>query len=333
MRRLTAVVGAVAVLGVPAAARAAGAPPAFSPGRWSGTMRIEGGIDTGNLHASGQGTGDFAFTITRAGFVTSGNLSVSESIVTTGPQGTFHSSTSGALPLNGDARNVSGAGTMTFHIDTPFGPVDGPVDAEISLIPLRTTCTRASGDAAIPERQFQAAEGIGTNVTAEFTARRSAGLSGADVAQVARGAARDVQLYLDHPTNSPLAELAGRAVKSLSATVASASACGGRPAGFEHGVLANRDVGPKIRQLFDLAAANHGALDPLNLEVVVEAAVEAGASRPQLQTLVAAVEDLIGQPPLNGEAESLRAILLSASRYNLTDLAAAAQAALDALGP
>jgi len=69
------------------------------------------------------------------------------------------------------------------------------------------------------------------------------------------------------------------------------------------------------------------------LEVVVEAAVEAGASRSQLQTLVAAVEDLIGQPPLNGEAESLRAILLSASRYNLTDLAAAAQAALDALGP
>jgi len=205
-------------------------------------MRIEGGIDTGNLHASGQGTGDFAFTITRAGFVTSGNLSVSESIVTTGPQGTFHSSTAGALPLNGDARNVSGAGTMTFHIDTPFGPVDGPVDAEISLIPLRTTCTRASGDAAIPERQFQAAEGIGTNVTAEFTARRSAGSSGADVAQVARGAARDVQLYLDHPTNSPLAELAGRAVKSLSATVASASACGGRPAGFEHGTV-NADVG------------------------------------------------------------------------------------------
>jgi len=135
------------------------------------------------------------------------------------------------------------------------------------------------------------------------------------------------------PTNSPLAELAGRAVKSLSATVASASACGGRPAGFEHGVLANRDVGPKIRQLFDLAAANHGALDPLNLEVVVEAAAEAGASRSQLQTLAAAVEDLIGQPPLNGDAESLRAILLSASRYNLTDLAAAAQAALDALGP
>jgi hypothetical protein len=43
IRRLTSVVGAVAVLGVPAAARAAGAPPAFSPGRWSGTMRIEGG--------------------------------------------------------------------------------------------------------------------------------------------------------------------------------------------------------------------------------------------------------------------------------------------------
>jgi hypothetical protein len=36
----------------------------------------------------------------------------------------------------------------------------------------------------------------------------------------------------------------------------------------------------------------------------VEAAVEAGASRSQLQTLVAAVEDLIGQPPLNGDAES-----------------------------
>jgi len=64
---------------------------------------------------------------------------------------------------------------MTFHIDTPFGPVDGPVDAEVSLIPLRATCARASGDAAIPERQFQAAEGIGTNVTAEFTARRSGG--------------------------------------------------------------------------------------------------------------------------------------------------------------
>ena len=259
MRGLTAVLGAVAVLGVPAAARAAGAPPAFSPGRWSGTMR--------------------------------------------------------------------------FHIDTPFGPVDGPVDAEISLMPLRATCARASGDAAIPERQFQATEGIGTNVTAEFTAHRSGGSGGGDVAHTAQATARDVQLYLDHPTNSPLAELAARAVKTLSAAVASAGACGGPPAGFEHGVLANRDVGLKIRQLFDLAAANHGALDPLNLEVVVEAAVEAGASRPQLQTLVAAVEDLIGQPPLNGDAESLRAILLSASRYNLADLAAAAQAALDTLGP
>ena len=296
-------------------------------------MRIEGGIDTGNLHASGQGTGGFSFTITREGFVTSGNLSVSESIATTSPQGTFNSSTSGALPLSGDARNVLGVGTMTFHIDTPFGPVDGPVDAEISLMPLRATCARASGDAAIPERQFQAAEGIGTNVTAEFTARRSGGSGGGDVAHTAQATARDVQLYLDHPTNSPLAELAARAVKTLSAAVASAGACGGPPAGFEHGVLANRDVGPKIRQLFDLAAANHGALDPLNLEVVVEAAVEAGASRPQLQTLVAAVEDLIGQPPLNGDAESLRAILLSASRYNLGDLAAAAQAALDTLGP
>ena len=36
----------------------------------------------------------------------------------------------------------------------------------------------------------------------------------------------------------------------------------------------------------------------------MEAAVEAGASRSELQTLVAAVEDLIGQPPLNGDAES-----------------------------
>ena len=122
-------------------------------------------------------------------------------------------------------------------------------------------------------------------------------------------------------------------MKTLSAAVASAGACGGPVTGFEHCVLANRVVGPKIRQLFDRAAANHGALDPLNLEVVVEAAVEAGASRPQLQTLEAAVEDLIGQPPLNGDAESLRAILPSASRYNLTDLATAAQAALDTLGP
>jgi len=75
MRRLTAVVGAVAVLGVPAAARAAGAPAAFAPGRWSGTMRIQGGIDTGTLPASGEGTGGFSFTITRDGSVTSGNLS------------------------------------------------------------------------------------------------------------------------------------------------------------------------------------------------------------------------------------------------------------------
>jgi hypothetical protein len=119
MRRLTAVLGTVAALGAPAAARAAGVAPGFSPGRWTGTMRIEGGIDTGNLHASGQGSGAFSFTVAREGFVTGGNLSVSESIVTTSPQGTFNSSTSGAIPLHGDARNVSGAGTMTFHIDTP----------------------------------------------------------------------------------------------------------------------------------------------------------------------------------------------------------------------
>jgi len=54
MRRLTAVVGTLVVLGAPAAARAAAVPPGFSPGRWTGTMKIEGGIDTGNLHASGQ---------------------------------------------------------------------------------------------------------------------------------------------------------------------------------------------------------------------------------------------------------------------------------------
>ena len=332
MRRLTAVVGTLVVLGAPAAARAAAVSPGFSPGRWTGTMKIEGGIDTGNLHASGQGSGDFSFTIAREGFVTSGNLSVSESIVTTSPQGTFNSSTSGAIPLHGDARNVSGAGTMTFHIDTPYGPVDGPVDAEVSLIPLKATCGRATGDAAIPERQFQVAEGIGTNVTAAFTARRSGPSGGADVARTASVTARDVQLYLDRPTNSPLAEFAARAVKSLSAAIASARACGGLPAGFEHGVLANPVVGPKIRELFNVAAVNRAALDPLNLEVVVEAAVEAGASRSQLQTLVAAVEDRIEQPPLSQNAESLRAILLSASRYNLSDLAAAAQGALDALG-
>jgi hypothetical protein len=80
------------------------------------------------------------------------------------------------------------------------------------------------------------------------------------------------------------------------------------------------------------AAVNRAALDPLNLEVVAEAAVEAGASPSQLQTLVAAAEDPIEQPPLSQDAESLRAILLGASRYNLTDLADAAQAALDALG-
>ena len=295
-------------------------------------MRIEGGIDTGDLHASGQGSGDFSFTVAPEGFVTGGNLSVNESIVTTGSQGTFTSSTSGAIPLHGDARNVSGAGTMTFHIDTPFGPVDGPVDAEVSLIPLKATCARATGDAAIPARQFQTAEGIGTNVTAEFTARRSGRSGGGDVARTARVTARDVQVYLDRPTNSPLSEFAARAVKNLSAAVASASACGGLPAGFEHGVLADPVVGPKIRQLFNVAAVNRVALDPLNLEVVVEAAVEAGASRSQLQTLVAAVEDRIEQPPLSQDAESLRAILLSASRYNLTDLAAAAQGALDALG-
>jgi hypothetical protein len=45
------------------------------------------------------GRGGFSLTITREGFVTSGNLSVSESIVTTSPQGTFNC-------------------TMTFHIGT-----------------------------------------------------------------------------------------------------------------------------------------------------------------------------------------------------------------------
>jgi hypothetical protein len=169
-------------------------------------------------------------------------------------------------------------------------------------------------------------------VTAEFTARRSGPSGGADVARTVSVTARDVQVYLDRPTNSPLAAFAARAVKSLSAAIASARACGGLPAGFEHGVLANPVVGPKIRELFNVAAVNRAALDPLNLEVVVEAAVEAGASRSQLQTLVAAVEDRIEQPPLSQDAESLRAILLSASRYNLSDLAAAAQGALDALG-
>jgi hypothetical protein len=151
------------------------------------------------------------------------------------------------------------------------------------------------------------------------------------VAHAAAVAAQSIQNYVDHPTNSAAASLAGQEVKALSAAVGAASACGGALPGYERGLLGSR-LGPKIRDLLDRVAANHAMLEPLVVETVLEAAVEVGASRPQLQTLVAAMQDLIGRPPLNTDATDLRTILFSASRYNLPDLAAAAQGALAALG-
>jgi len=241
MRCLPVVACTIALGALPLApARAAKVPPAFAPGLWSGTMTIEGGIALGDIQGTGNGSGSFSFTVQRSGDVSSGNLSLTETFVTTAPEGTFNSSASGSFPLHGDARSVTGAGTTNFHIDTPFGPVDSPVDGQASLIPLHASCRTATGDIAIPERQFQEAEGIATNVTAEFTAhhRGSGAGGGAGVAHAATVAAQSIQDYVGHPTNSAAASLAGQEVKALSAAVGAASACGGAPPGYERGLLA-----------------------------------------------------------------------------------------------
>jgi hypothetical protein len=327
---------AALVVAVAPAALARGARPTggFSPGHWTGTMKIEGGIDDGHLHASGQGSGKFSFTITAQGEAKSGHISVGETIVTTGPEGTFNSYAYGGMPLSGDSTLVTGIGSMTFHVETPYGPVDGPVDAYVSLRPRSVTCTTVKGDAAIPAREFQTSLGIATNVTAEFTAHRRSGTApdARNIARELRAVRTDVGLYLSHPTNPIAAGLASDAIRDLSRAVAAASSCGAPPAGFEHGVIGQPRLGPRLRRMFGLAATNASALGGEKLEAVIVAAVESGASGAPLQRLVAAMAELMLQPPLSADAAQLREIVRTASMYHLDDLAKAAEAALAKLG-
>jgi hypothetical protein len=317
-----------------AGARAARLTGGFSPGHWAGTMKIEGGIDDGHLHASGQGSGRFSFTVTPQGRVKSGHISVGETIVTTGPEGTFNSYAYGGMPLSGDSTLVTGIGSMTFHVETPYGASDGPVDAFVSLRPLTATCATVKGDAAIPAREFQSSLGIATNVTALFTAHRTSGAA-ADARNITRdlrSARTDVGLYLSRPDSPILAGLGADAVRDLSRAVAAASSCGPPPPGFAHGVNGQPQLGPKLKRMFSAAAANRAALGASKLEAVIVAAVESGASGTPLRGLIAAMEELMLQPPLSADAAQLRELQRTASLYHLDDLAKAAAAAQKKLG-
>jgi hypothetical protein len=334
VKRGCAALTTLTLLSVPAAAHGATPIHGFSPGRWKGTMKIEGGIDNGSIHASGQGSGTFSFTITATGQAKTGHISLGETIVTTGPDGTFNSYSYGGMPLSGGSTLVTGFGPMEFHIETPYGPIDGPVDSEVSLRPLTATCSTASGDAAIPAREFQTAAGFATNVTALFTAHRTSGAAPdqRNLDRETNTTRADVNLYLAHPANPTAAGLAAQAVKDLSRAVAAAAGCGGPPAGFARGVIGHPQLGPRLRELFKQAAAHAGALGAQQLDAVIEAAVESGASTGQMHALIAAMEGLMLQPPLNADAAGLREILKSATLYRLDELSTAAEAALTKLG-
>ena len=329
-------IATVTALALASSAGARGGRPVtgFSPGHWTGTMKIEGGIDTGSTHVSGQGAGRFSFVIDPRGKVETGRISIGETIVTTDSTGTFSSYTYGGMPLMGDAVRVTGVGPMQFHIETSYGPIDGPVDAEVSLRPLTVSCRTVRGDAAIPARRLQTAFGFATNVTALFTAHRRSG-SAADqrnLSRELRAARTDLDLCLGRPSSPLLAGLAADAVKDLSRAVAAASSCGSPAAGFEHGIVGQPQLAPRVTRMVTRAAENRRALGVEKLEDVLEAAVESGFTAAQTHGLVAGLEDLMLQTPLSTDPAGLRGVLRVATLYDLGELATAAQAALSKLG-
>ncbi len=342
--RIAACGAALAALALPSAALARGLPPAFSPGHWTGKLKVRGVVSVpgSSSQSSVLGGGQFSFTVTPGGQVVRGAVSVAESILIVSSSHTSTASTDATFPLQGDASRVVGAGAVHFHVD--FGdPLIAPLDTYlpgiIYLEPTGGRCGALKGDAATATRAIQTASGLATNETALWTAHRSGGRS-ADQRHIAsefQSAISDIKRYLDDVAhrrqNSGLSlDVAANAVKSLGSAVAAAAACGQAPAGLANGLLTNPQLRPLLTRMFDAALGNSSSYQPSNTITALEAAVEIHFSNAYVRKLQTELAAQLAEPPWSTDKLTLQEVLTDAQQYHLDTVAAAAQQALGALG-
>jgi hypothetical protein len=322
-----------AVAGAPAAGAAgSSSAPAFSPGRWTGTVTETGNVVIGNIAGTVSGSWDFAFTITRRGTVQAGaTISGRDDIAASGPDGSVVGTNMGTMALEGSSARILGFGTLQSHVEVAgFPPVDGDVPGQTYLDPVKARCRVVSGDAASVARLFQRAAGATITPSAMFVAHRSGGnrVRQSDVDKQRANTVAALKAFLRDPTSSLLLTRAATQVKELNGIVASADACGAPPQGFEHGVTGNRAVSRLIVQMLSEVESKPAPYPLAALMTTLEAALEVGYADLAQQLEDALEAKITATPATSANKAALEGVYQAAQLYGLSALANVASARL-----
>jgi hypothetical protein len=331
-RLLLAVI--VVALVVPTAS-SSGAPgdAAFGPGVWIGKAFYRGTVDQPGLFGFASAIVEFDLTV--EGDEVAGGMDVEGHGESSTIAGAGDASFSGSLDLSGTASSIIASGEVNFAGTANGFPIEfgGPVS--FSFIPTHASCTRVFGDLV-----SDAISGEGVSASAPFIAFRA--MYGSQIDELLtqyEGVVFTLNDLIAHPDaykNEDFDDLVQKA-ENLNARILELVPCVPLPAGRTS--TAPSEFQALFRQIVAAALEQAESLSADEVLSLLAQGVRTGAlvgSTPDVTALLDEFNDVLSQKLVDAvqanDLITLKDIAVGAKQAGLTQLAADAQAAIEAMG-